>query len=92
MNPIKLREYLAAGRPVVATPLPAVRHYAEVVRLADHPSSFAHAVREEAAGAHTPDLVAARRAAVAAESWEAAAERVAVLLAAAQARAGLTVR
>ena len=48
VNPIKLREYLAAGRPVVATPLPAVREYAEVVRLADDPASFAAAVREEA--------------------------------------------
>jgi glycosyltransferase involved in cell wall biosynthesis len=92
VNPIKLREYLAAGRPVVATPLPAVREYAEVVRLADDPASFAAAVREEVAGAHDPDLVARRRAAVTADSWEAAAERIAVLLAAAQARAGLTVR
>ncbi len=89
VNPIKLREYLAAGRPVVATPLPAVRAYAEVVRLADDPASFAAAVREEAPLAREPELVARRRAAVEGESWRAAAERIAELLEAAQARAGL---
>ncbi len=92
VNPIKLREYLAAGRPVVATPLPAVREYAAVVRLADDPASFAAAVLEEAPRARDPELVARRRAAVEGESWQAAAERIAQLLATAQARAGLRLR
>jgi len=62
------------------------------VRLADDPASFATAVREEVAGSRDPDLVARRRAAVTADSWQTAAARIAELLAAAQARAGLTVR
>src|SRR5262249_39293502 len=33
-NPLKLREYLAAGLPVVSTDLPEVRKYAGLVRLA----------------------------------------------------------
>ena len=33
VNPIKLREYLAAGRPVVSTPMPEVERYAPAVRL-----------------------------------------------------------
>ena len=35
MNPLKLREYLAAGLPVVSTPLPEVLAYGDVVRFAD---------------------------------------------------------
>jgi glycosyltransferase involved in cell wall biosynthesis len=34
MNPIKLREYLAAGLPVVSSPLPEVRAYEPEVRVA----------------------------------------------------------
>jgi len=39
-DPIKAYEYLAAGVPVVATDLPALRRLAYVVRLADSPESF----------------------------------------------------
>ncbi|AMV39218.1 glycosyltransferase [Planctomyces sp. SH-PL62] len=35
MNPIKLREYLAAGLPVVSSPLPEVRAYEPEVRIAE---------------------------------------------------------
>lgn len=34
LNPIKLREYLASGIPVVSTPLPAVQDYKDVVTFA----------------------------------------------------------
>ncbi len=34
VNPIKLREYLAAGLPVVSTPLPEVKLYEETVEIA----------------------------------------------------------
>ncbi|MGI9149137.1 MAG: glycosyltransferase [Chloroflexota bacterium] len=39
-DPIKAYEYLAAGVPVVATDLPALRRLAHVVRLADTPEAF----------------------------------------------------
>jgi glycosyltransferase involved in cell wall biosynthesis len=39
-DPIKAYEYLAAGVPVVATDLPALRRLAHVVRLADSPAAF----------------------------------------------------
>ncbi len=39
-NPLKLREYLAAGLPVVATPLPEVLKLGALVRTADSPRSF----------------------------------------------------
>ena len=40
VNPIKLREYLAAGLPVVSTPLPAVRAYEPAVRVAHATDEF----------------------------------------------------
>jgi glycosyltransferase involved in cell wall biosynthesis len=39
-NPIKLREYLAAGLGVVSTPLPEVQAYAHLVEIADGPEEF----------------------------------------------------
>jgi hypothetical protein len=40
VNPIKLREYLAAGLPVVSTPLPEVRLCDALVSLADDPATL----------------------------------------------------
>jgi hypothetical protein len=34
VNPLKLREYLAAGVPVISAPLPEVKAYADVVKFA----------------------------------------------------------
>jgi glycosyltransferase involved in cell wall biosynthesis len=39
-NPLKLREYLAAGLPVVATPLPEVLKLSPLVRMASTPVEF----------------------------------------------------
>ena len=39
-NPLKLREYLAAGLPVVATPLPEVRRLDKLVNLANTPAEY----------------------------------------------------
>jgi glycosyltransferase involved in cell wall biosynthesis len=81
VNPIKLREYLAAGRPVVSTALPEVRPYADVVELVATPTEFVAAVHRVLAPDY--DDAAARghrRERVAGESWDAAAERIDVLL------------
>jgi glycosyltransferase involved in cell wall biosynthesis len=45
LNPIKLWEYLASGKPIVATPVAGFRDYADHVRLASDPSSFLSEVR-----------------------------------------------
>ncbi len=47
VNPIKLREYLAAGLPVVSSPMEAVLPYAPAVQTATTPDTFI-AVAEEA--------------------------------------------
>ena len=44
VNPIKLREYLAAGLGVVSTPLPEVRGFNGLVEIAAGPDEFAAAV------------------------------------------------
>jgi glycosyltransferase involved in cell wall biosynthesis len=46
VNPIKLREYLAAGLPVVSTPLPEVRLYEHVVSFARTPQEFLDAAQK----------------------------------------------
>jgi glycosyltransferase involved in cell wall biosynthesis len=67
VNPIKLREYLAAGLPVVSTPLPEARLLGNLVEVADTPQDF------EAALAKTFDdgtqEKAIRTAAMATETW-----------------------
>jgi glycosyltransferase involved in cell wall biosynthesis len=79
--PMKTLEYLAAGRPVVSTPLPAVRSLGTgLVTLAETPEEFAAAVLREAPLARMPALVAERRKVAARHSWAARAERLADLL------------
>jgi len=46
-NPIKLREYLAAGLPVVSTPLPEATSYGNLVRTAEGPCDFMQAIEAE---------------------------------------------
>ncbi len=66
---LKLYEYLAGGRPVVSTRVPAARRLAQVVRIADTAEEFTRAVED--ALADPPELRDARLAAVAGHSWEA---------------------
>lgn len=44
--PLKLFEYLATGKPVVATPIPAVELHRDYLHVADSPEAFARAVEE----------------------------------------------
>lgn len=73
INPLKLREYLASGRPVVSTGLPEVARFVPHVRIANNVVEF---VRESAAALDGPrDQRDSRRALLASESWEARAAR-----------------
>ena len=72
MQPLKLKEYLATGRPAVVRALPATRAWADCLDLADSPEAFAAVVRRRLA----TGLPAGQRAArgrLADESWVAKA-------------------
>lgn len=68
-NPLKLREYLAAGLPVVSTPLPEVARYDGLVRIAQGRDDF---VREITHALNERDEPHVRRrlTAMREESWE----------------------
>jgi glycosyltransferase involved in cell wall biosynthesis len=46
MQPLKLKEYLATGKPVVARTLPSTEPWADAMDLADSPEAFSQAVRK----------------------------------------------
>ncbi|HET9481059.1 MAG TPA: glycosyltransferase, partial [Candidatus Polarisedimenticolia bacterium] len=80
-NPLKLREYLAAGLPVVSTPMPEVARLASLVRLAEGPAAFINAI-ESTLEEDARDQTARRRRALTmtAEGWEARVEEISRLI------------
>jgi glycosyltransferase involved in cell wall biosynthesis len=73
MNPIKLKEYLALGKPVVSTPFGELTAYRDVVHVAQEPESFAAAIRA-ALATDSAEATRARRARVAAHTWQSKAD------------------
>jgi glycosyltransferase involved in cell wall biosynthesis len=70
MFPMKFFEYLAAGVPVVSTPLPALRDFASVHRVADGANAFADAISSVLAG-RGPAVPAVDDPLLQANSWDA---------------------
>jgi glycosyltransferase involved in cell wall biosynthesis len=69
-NPLKLREYLAAGLPVIASPIPEVARYASLVALANTAEEYEREINAVLKkGESGPS--AARSARMASESWDA---------------------
>ncbi len=54
-NPVKLKEYLAVGRPIVSTSFHELTRYEGLLRVADDAASFSEAVRAALAEAHDPE-------------------------------------
>jgi glycosyltransferase involved in cell wall biosynthesis len=77
--PMKVYEYLAAGLPVVATPLPSLDGVEGVVTAAD--AEAAAARLDELLAADGPELRAARSTLAARHSWESRLEEIAEALA-----------
>ncbi len=79
IDSLKLYEYLACGKPIVSTDVPASRAFGGLVRIAEGAAGFVAAIeaalREDAA-----DQVAARRAAAAANTWDMRVAQISSLL------------
>lgn len=70
MQPLKLKEYLATGKPVVVRDLPANREWADALDLASSPEQFARMIRERLKSGLPESQRDARRR-LADETWEA---------------------
>ncbi len=68
-NPLKLREYLATGRPVVAVSNPEIERFADYVKIADTRESFLKAI-EQSIEVQSPEAEARRVASVAEMTWD----------------------
>lgn len=75
IDPVKVYEYLAAGKDVVATPLPALMRHADILALS-HPSAFCEAVKAAFRSPAPPEVRVRRSAAMSAHSWKKRAEQI----------------
>ncbi len=75
-NPLKLREYLAAGQPIVSTRYPAISDYSSLVNIAEEsPLSFSNKI-EQAYLANKKGDSLLRQASVRQESWQQKAKQL----------------
>jgi glycosyltransferase involved in cell wall biosynthesis len=74
-SPLKLKEYLALGLPIVSTEFPEAIYYKDIFYVASNGADFIHGIREALQGraVGTPE---SRRARVAGDTWEQATLRV----------------
>jgi glycosyltransferase involved in cell wall biosynthesis len=75
-NPIKLKEYLALGVPIVSTPFPELEPYAGSVSVASDPASFVKAIVQRLERGWDTGESARQRALVAKDGWSTLADRV----------------
>jgi glycosyltransferase involved in cell wall biosynthesis len=73
IQPLKLKEYLATGRPAVVRDLPATRPWADCLDLAETPEAFVRAVRLRLAEG-LPEGQRRARSRLGGESWAAKAQ------------------
>jgi len=74
-NPIKFKEYLALGKPVVSTPYLELEKYLDAVYVARTPEEFATCIKQ-ALEEDEPERIAARREKVKTNTWDVKAELV----------------
>jgi glycosyltransferase involved in cell wall biosynthesis len=75
VNPLKLREYLSAGLPVVSTPVPEVARFSNLARVAATKEEFVTAC-EQALKEISPEQRRARSEAMKNETWSARVAQV----------------
>jgi len=74
LNPIKLWEYLAGGKPIVSTDVAGFRDFPQFVRIAKGEDEFLNALQE--AQHEAPALGEARRAEARKHSWDARVDQI----------------
>jgi hypothetical protein len=74
MQPLKLKEYLATGKPVIVRDLPANRAWADCLDIADSAERFTELVRRRLA-VGVPEEQRRARQRLAGESWAAKARQ-----------------
>jgi len=79
ISPIKLYEYLAAGKPIVTVDMPALDGFRHLVRLADSPAGFLAGV-EAALSDTAPPAVAERLSVAAQHTWDRRVEQIAAFV------------
>jgi glycosyltransferase involved in cell wall biosynthesis len=85
-SPLKLYDYLAAGKPIVTTDFPAARQFSDVVHIADSREEFARYVAE-ALSERDSSLPLKRRRVAASHTWEDRVSQVSDLIRACLAQA-----
>ena len=75
-NPVKAYEYLAAGRPIVATPMEELDQFAPLVAQAATPEKFSIELRNAVSLSKDPTDYENRRLQVAAHTWQQRADAI----------------
>lgn len=75
-NPVKLYEYLSAGKPVVAVDLPEMRQFGELVHVASNKSNFVDRVGKALTVMEGEDVASRRRDFAAEQTWAHRAQQV----------------
>jgi glycosyltransferase involved in cell wall biosynthesis len=70
-NPIKLREYLAMGKPIVSVSTPEIDKFADAVAIASSREEFLARIDEALARPSTPAEIERRQTRVAGSGWQA---------------------
>ncbi len=82
--PVKINEYLAAGKPVVSTELPAVREFNHrhdvLITTAPRPAAFLQAIEDSLQAPNGASIIARRREVAATSDWQSRLEAMSRLI------------
>ena len=69
-NPVKVYEYLSAGKSVVSVDLPEMRQFGDLVRVAENTEGFLSAIQDVLSGLDAPDAIERRQAFAREQTWK----------------------
>ncbi len=78
--PLKFWEYMASGKPIVTTPLPALQAYLDYVEVGETSDSFAAALKSAVKSNDKPEVKLQRLALAETHSWAGRAEEIVKVL------------